>query len=108
MRWLFERCSRKWAHEGAGEDRWRGLAVYGADGTTTRTPDSPENRTHFGGQRSARSESAYPSVRFLTLMALRSHVLAAVRFGPYASSELSLARAMWEEIPDDSITILDR
>src|SRR5713101_2805787 len=44
MRWLFERCSRKWAHEAAGEDRWRGLALYGVDGTTTRTPDSPENR----------------------------------------------------------------
>src|SRR2546427_11550024 len=108
MCWLFECCSRKWAHEAAGEDRWRGLALYGVDGTTTRTPDSPENRAHFGGQTSGRGESGYPQVRFVTLMALRSHLLAAARFGPYATSEMSLAREMWEEIPDDSLTILDR
>jgi len=108
MRWLFEYRSRKWAHEAAGEDRWRGLALYGVDGTTTRTPDSPENRAHFGGQTSGRGESGYPQVRFVTLMALRSHLLAAVRFGPYATSEMSLAREMWEEIPVDSLTILDR
>jgi len=60
------------------------------------------------GQASARGESGYPQVRFVTLMALRSHLLAAVRFGPYATSELALARELWEEIPDDSLTILDR
>ncbi len=108
MRWLFERCSRKWAHEAAGKDRWRGLAVYGVDGTTTHTPDSPENRDHFGGHVTGRGESGYPLVRFVTLMALRSHLLAAVRFGPHATGEITLAREMWEEIPDDSLTILDR
>jgi hypothetical protein len=108
MQWLFERCSHKWAHEAAGEDRWRGLAVYGIDGTTARTPDSPENRAHFGGQVAGRGESGYPQVRFVTLMALRSHLLAAVRFGPYGTSEMKFAREMWEEIPDDSLTILDR
>jgi hypothetical protein len=108
MRWLFERCSRKWAHEAAKDDRWRGLALYGVDGTTTRTPDSPENRAHFGGQVTGRGESGYPQVRLVTLMALRSHLIAAVRFGPYATSEMSLAREMWEEIPDDSLTVLDR
>jgi Insertion element 4 transposase N-terminal/Transposase DDE domain len=108
MRWLFERCSRKWANEAADDDHWRGLALYGVDGTTTRTPDSPENRAHFGGQTSGRGESGYPQARFVTLMALRSHLLAAVRFAPYAASEMALARELWSEIPDDSLTILDR
>ena len=79
-----------------------------SDGTTTRTPDSPENRTHFGGHATGRGESGYPLVRFVTLMALRSHLLAAVRFGPYGTSEMKFAREMWKEIPDDSLTILDR
>jgi hypothetical protein len=35
-RWLFERCSRKSAHEAAKDDQWRGLALYGVDGTTIR------------------------------------------------------------------------
>jgi hypothetical protein len=41
-------------------------------------------------------------------MALRSHLLASVEFGPYADSEIVLASALWREVPDDSLTIVDR
>lgn len=34
MKWLFERCSSKWGHESARRHEWRGLALYGVDGTT--------------------------------------------------------------------------
>ena len=108
MRWLFECCSQKWAHERAAADRYRGLAVYGVDGTSTRTPDSEENREYFGGHSSGRGESGYPLVRFVTLMALRSHLLAAVRFGPYAESESSMASGLWSEVPNASLTVVDR
>src|SRR5256885_13077551 len=36
--------------------KWRGLALYGVDGTTARVPDSKENRAHFGSQNTRRSE----------------------------------------------------
>ena len=56
-----------------------GLALYGVDGTTVRVPDSEENREHFGGQRGRdESTSGYPLVRAVTLMALRSHILAGI------------------------------
>jgi hypothetical protein len=109
MRWLFERCARTWAHRSADEHRYRGLAVYGLDGTTMRVPDSEENRATFGGQSAGdRGASGYPQVRAVTLMALRSHLLAAARFAPYATGELALADQLWSELPDDSLCIVDR
>ena len=108
MQWLFERCSEKWAHESARQYAWRGLALYGVDGTTARVPDSPENREHFGGQRGPRGDSGYPQARIVTLMTLRTHLLAAAKFGPYAVSEAVYARSLWPQVPDNALVIVDR
>jgi IS4 transposase len=107
MRWLFERCSEKWAHESARRFAWRGLALYGVDGTTARVPDSLENRHYFGGQLGPHGDSAYPVVRIVTLMTLRTHLLAAARFGPYARSETIYARSFWPQVPDQALVIAD-
>lgn len=96
MAWLFTRCAEHWAHESAGGDRWRGLALYGVDGTTLRVPDSEENREHFGlASGGHRGTSGYPLVRFVGLMALKSHLLAGASFGPYGTGELSYAQELW-------------
>ena len=109
LRWLFERTANTWAHASAKTHAWRGLALYGADGTTVRVPDSVENRAHFGGQDTRwDSTSGYPLVRLVSLMALRSHILAGARFGPYAKSEGALAEELWPLIPDHSLAIVDR
>lgn len=110
LRWLFERCAEAWAKASADRLRWRGLAVYGLDGTTVRVPDSPENRATFGGQDAGggRGFSGYPLVRIVTLMALRSHLLLAARLGPYRVSERHHARELWPSVPDDSLVIVDR
>ena len=110
LRWLFEKCAEVWAKASADRLRWRGLAVYGVDGTTVRVPDSPENRAEFGGQGAGggRGMSGYPLVRVVTLMALRSHLLLAARFGPYNVSERRHARGLWPSVPDDSLVIVDR
>jgi len=57
-------------------------------------PDSPENRKTFVGQDAGaeRGASGYPIARVVTLMALRSHLLLAPRFGPYDVSERKHAR----------------
>lgn len=108
MRWVFERCAETWAHESARKFAWRGLAVYGIDGTTARVPDSPENREHFGAQLNRHGASAYPVARIVTLMTLRTHLLAAARFGPYDRSETTYARSFWPQVPDESLVIVDR
>jgi hypothetical protein len=109
LKWLFERCSEHWGHDSARRHAWRGLALYGVDGTTLRVPDSPENRAHFGGQSAGpgREMSGYPLVRMVTMMALRSHLLVGASFGPYAS-ELRYAEDLWSKTPDDSLMLVDR
>ena len=108
VRWLFEKTAEVWAHERARVDEWRGLALYGVDGTGMRTADSDENREYFGLFQSRRGPSGYPVTRVLTLVALRSHLMAAATFGPWQKSEHALAQEIWEQIPDYSLTVVDR
>lgn len=109
MAWLFGQSADRWGHESAGRERWRGLSLYGVDGTTLQVPDSEENREHFGlASGGHRGSSGYPLVRLVGLMALRSHTLAAVSFGPYNRSEHKYAEDLWPCTPDDSLVIVDR
>jgi hypothetical protein len=108
LEYLFWVTAAEWSARSADAHRWRGLALYGWDGTTMRVPDSPENRAEFGGQRCGRGESGYPQVRIVASMALRSHVLAAFRIADYHTGETTLAKGLWETVPNDSLVLFDR
>jgi len=106
---LFGITASHWAHASADPHRWRGLALYGADGTTLRVPDSSANREHFGAPRGGRgAEGAYPQLRLVALFALRSHLLVHASFGPYRVGESTYARDLWPALPDHSLCIVDR
>lgn len=115
LEWLFLRSAEEWSSRTADTDRWHGLALYGVDGTTLRVADSPENRAHFGGQESGRHEggrderqSGYPLMKLVVVMALRSHVIGAAVFGPYATDERTYASSLWQTVPDRSLVLVDR
>ena len=110
LAWLFKQTAGVWATASADEHRWRGLAVFGVDGTTLRVPDSPENDAEFGRPGTSRGEAAagYPQLRLVALMVLRSHLLAALSVGPYRDGELTLAEKLWPKLPDRSLIIVDR
>jgi hypothetical protein len=110
MKWLFERCAVAWAHASSAGHRWRGLALYGIDGSNLYVPDTPGNRAHFGGHSGRNgTESGYPLARVVVLMALRSHLLAGAWCGPYGgTSEVEPAKELRDTIPDNSLTVLDR
>jgi len=110
LAYLFSATAAEWATRSADAHRWRGLAVYGLDGTTMRVADSEENRAAFGGQKAGagRGDSGYPQVRVVAMMALRSHVLSAFRFADYRTGETTLARDIWNEVPEESLVIVDR
>jgi Insertion element 4 transposase N-terminal/Transposase DDE domain len=106
---LFLRTSPEWALRSAKADPWRGLSLFGVDGTTLRAPDSDENRAHFGSQKSGkRGETGYPQVRMVPLMALRSHLIVDASFGPYGVDERRYAERLWSSVPDDSLVLIDR
>jgi hypothetical protein len=109
LEWLFERTAMEWAHRSADRDRWRGLALYAVDGTTQRIPDSDENREYFGSQKGRWDGiSGYPLVRIVTVMALRSHLLAGACFGSYDRHENQFAKPLWDSIPENSLVLMDR
>lgn len=110
LAWLFRTTAEVWASASAAEHRWRGLAILGVDGCTLRLPDSLENDEHFGRAGTSRGEAsaAYPQLRLVSLMVLRSHLLMDAAFGPYSDSELSLAKQLWPRLPERSLVIVDR
>lgn len=111
VKWLFDRCGATWAHNSAKAHQWRGLRLYGMDGTSVRVPNTIENRETFGGHRSHGKESAYPMVRIVVLMALRSHLLVAANFGAYegeGAHEIKYAESLCDSIPESSLTVVDR
>lgn len=110
LAYLFAITADRWATESADRHRWRGLSLYGIDGTTLRAPDSRENWAAFGGQcgNGTRNGSAYPLARLVAVMALRSHLLSALHIGDYATGETTLSDGFWCELPDNSLTIADR
>ena len=55
-----------------------------------------------------RGESGYPQVRIVASMALRSHVLASFRVADYHTGETTLAKGLWETVPNDSLVVFDR
>jgi hypothetical protein len=110
VKWLFERCASVWAERSAESHRWRGLSLYGIDGSSVRIPDTPENREEFGGHKGRDGTvSGYPMVRIAVLMVLRSHLLAAASFGAYKGTyELEFAKPLCASIPERSLTIVDK
>jgi hypothetical protein len=111
LAWLFHATAAVWTTSASADAyRWRGLALLGVDGSTLRVPDSNENDAHFGRAGTSRGEAvaAYPQLRLVTLMVLRSHLLLDAAFGPYHLGELSLAQQLWPRVPERSLVILDR
>jgi hypothetical protein len=106
---LLELIGQHWAISSAGESRWRGLRLFASDGTCMRVPDTTANEAAFGRPGSGhRSIAGYPQVRLVALMAVRSHLIVAANHGGMDQGEPTLIQPLLEQIPDDSLTILDR
>jgi hypothetical protein len=110
LAYLFHTTGSEWSTRSAERHKWRGLSLYVYDGTTMRVPDSAENRDAFGGQSAGGQHgmSGYPMVRIVGLMTARSHILSAFRFADYATGEVTIANELWKEVPENSLTLVDR
>jgi hypothetical protein len=106
---LFKRTAKAWCAQDAPCHTWKGLSLWAMDGTTFRTPDSPENRTAFGAQGYASGKvSSYPQVRGVSLTALPTRLIADVAFGEYDTNEMRYADELIGRIPDHSLTVFDK
>lgn len=106
---LFRQTGECWGKERYPGDDWHGLQVLAADGAVLRTPDIPALREHFGsGNTRTDRQTPFPMMRLVALMNVRSHVMLDAQLSPYRRSEIRLADAFIDRIPDRSITLLDK
>lgn len=106
---LFDQTARAWCQQDAGIHAWKGLSLWAMDGTTFRTPDSADNRAHFGAQAYASGKVAsYPQVRAVSITAIPTHLVSDIAFGTYAQNEMLYAKTLVGRIADHSLTVFDR
>ncbi len=75
---------------------YRGWRVVSLDGSTLDLPDTKENQRAFGRPGASRGASAYPQLRFVSLVENGTHVLFGSQLGRYDVSETTLAQqAVW-------------
>jgi hypothetical protein len=108
MEWLFQMLSDAWVQPRSEQDRWRGLSLWTVDGTKLNVADTPDNREAFGVSRSGQGEAPYPMLRLVALMEARTHLIRSVRFGPIVEHERTVAEDLWPEIPEHSLTLVDK
>jgi hypothetical protein len=109
LAWLFRHSAGQWATERYPGDSWQGLQVFAIDGALFRTADTQELRSHFGsGNTSTSRQTPYPVCRVVAIMNVHSHLLLDAQISPYRKSEMPLATEMFNALPDNSVTLLDK
>ena len=90
---------------GAWYRDWRLVTL---DGSTLDVADEAANREAFGLPGASRGDSAYPQIRFVSLLENGTHVLFASRPGPYSSSEVTLAKQVLKALQPGMLCLADR
>jgi hypothetical protein len=87
---------------------YRGWRVVSLDGSTLDVADEAANAAAFGRPGSSRGDSAYPQIRFVSLVENGTHVLFASRMAACSTSEIALARAVLPSLKPGMLCLADR
>jgi hypothetical protein len=93
------------ATKGAWYRAWRLISV---DGSTLDVADEKGNNEAFGRPGASRGESAYPKIRFVSLVENGTHVLFGSRMADYATSEVALAKTVLPSLDKGMLCLADR
>ena len=93
------------ATKGAWYRTWRLISV---DGSTLDVAGEKGNNEAFGRPGASRGESAYPKIRFVSLVENGTHVLFGSRMADYATSEVALARTVVPSLRKGMLCLADR
>ncbi len=108
MKWLMQKTGSVWTQQAAKANLWQGLSVLAMDGTLLHLWDSGENREHFRRASGGGLEGGYPLARLVTVCSVRTHLTLDAQIGGYHDSEHALLRPLIDQLPQDSVTILDK
>ena len=93
------------ATKGAWYRRWRLVSI---DGSTLDVADEKGNNEAFGRPGASRGESAYPKIRFVSLVENGTHILFGSRMADYATSETALAKTVLPSLCQGMLCLADR
>jgi hypothetical protein len=87
---------------------YRGLRLVSVDGSTLEVADEAANDAAFGRPGASRGTSAFPQLRFVALVENGTHVLFGTQLGPYATGEITLAKAALGALRQGMLCLADR
>jgi hypothetical protein len=91
--------------KGAWYRQWRLVSLHGS---TLDVADTAENEKVFGRPGASRGSSAFPKIRFVSLLENGTHVLWAARMDKYATDELTLAKSVVPALRKGMLCLADR
>jgi len=87
---------------------FRGWRLVSMDGSTLDVADEKGNSEAFGRPGASRGSSAYPQIRFVSLVENGTHVLFGSRMADYATSEIALAKTVLPSLNKGMLCLADR
>jgi hypothetical protein len=91
--------------KGAWYRTWRLVSL---DGSTLDIADTQENEEAYGRPGASRGKSAYPQVRFVSLVENGTHCLFGTRMGPYSMGEITLSKDVLPNLSSGMLCLADR
>lgn len=93
------------ATKGAWYRDWRLVSL---DGSTMDVADEKGNEAAFGRPGSSRGRSAYPQIRFVSLVENGTHVLFGSQMSSYGTGEITLAKTVLPGLQKGMLCLADR
>src|ERR1039457_2257232 len=84
---------------------WLSVSI---DGSTMDVADNQDNEKSFGRPAASRGTSAYPQVRFVSVVESGTHVLFGTQMGGYADGEITLAHQVLPSLKKGMLCLADR
>lgn len=108
LKHLYEQVVRPIATEATKGAWYRGWRVVSLDGSTLEVADEDANEVAFGRPVAQRGKSAFPQLRFVSLVENGTHVLFGTQMGPYQTSEMVLAQGVLSWLGPGMLCLADR
>ena len=87
---------------------YRGWRLVSLDGSTLDIADQKENEEVYGRPAASRGDSAFPQVRFVSLVENGTHVLFGTRMGQVATGEITLTKEVLPFLSKGVLCLADR
>jgi hypothetical protein len=87
---------------------YRGWRLVSLDGSTLDIADEKENEKTFARPSASRGSSAFPQLRFVSLVENGTHVLFATRMGSVKTGEITLAKEVLSSLEKGMLCLADR